>query len=37
MDNVGATLEEQGVASFHNSFAHLLGALERKAASLTRR
>jgi len=31
IDDVGHTLEEQGVASFHESFAHVLGALEAKA------
>ena len=31
MDDVGRTLEEQGVASFHQSFAHVLQALEHKA------
>jgi transaldolase len=34
MDDVGATLEEQGVASFHDSFAHVLGALAAKASRL---
>jgi len=32
MDDVGRALEEQGVASFHDSFAHVLGALEAKAS-----
>jgi transaldolase len=36
IDDVGRTLEEQGVASFHESFAHVLGALEAKAGQLTR-
>ena len=31
MDDVGRTLEDQGVASFHQSFAHVLQALEHKA------
>jgi transaldolase len=34
MDDVGRTLEEQGVASFHESFAHVLAALEAKAGRL---
>jgi transaldolase len=37
MDDVGATLEDEGVASFHESFADVLGALENKAAHLARR
>jgi transaldolase len=32
MGEVGGTLEEQGVASFHDSFAHVLGALAAKAS-----
>lgn len=36
LDDVGSTLEEQGVASFHDSFAHVLGALEAKAGQLAR-
>jgi len=35
MDDVGRTLEEQGVASFHESFAHVLDALKTKARQLT--
>jgi transaldolase len=31
IDDVGHTLEEQGVASFHESFAHVLSAMEAKA------
>ncbi|HET9612066.1 MAG TPA: transaldolase [Acidimicrobiales bacterium] len=31
MDHVGSTLEDQGVASFHDSFAHVLDALGTKA------
>jgi transaldolase len=31
MDDVSATLEDQGVAIFHQSFAHVLNALETKA------
>jgi transaldolase len=31
MDDVGRTLEDQGVASFHKSFGHVLAALETKA------
>jgi transaldolase len=34
MDDVGHTLEAQGVASFHQSFAHVLEALEHKAHQL---
>jgi transaldolase len=34
MDDVGRTLEDQGVASFHQSFAHVLQALESKARQL---
>lgn len=34
MDDVGRTLEDQGVASFHDSFAHVLGSLEVKARTL---
>jgi transaldolase len=37
MDDVGHTLEEQGVASFHESFAHVLDALDTKARQLARR
>jgi transaldolase len=37
MDDVGRTLEDQGVASFHQSFAHVLKALERKARQLAPR
>ena len=37
MDDVGRALEEQGVASFHESFADVLRALEEKAARLSRR
>ncbi len=37
MDDVGDTLEHDGVASFHASFAHVLAALEDKAARLARR
>jgi transaldolase len=37
MDDVGRTLEDQGVASFHQSFAHVLQALERKARQLAPR
>src|SRR5487761_38872 len=35
MVDVGSTLEEQGVASFHDSFAHVLAALEAKTSHLT--
>jgi len=37
MDDVGRLLEDQGVASFHESFAHVLGALETKARQLAPR
>lgn len=37
MDNVGLTLEDQGVASFHESFAHVLATLDTKARQLTGR
>jgi transaldolase len=34
MDDVGLTLEDEGVASFHESFRHVLAALEAKADHL---
>jgi transaldolase len=37
IDDVGHTLEDQGVASFHQSFAHVLQALEHKARQLAPR
>jgi transaldolase len=37
MDDVGRTLEDQGVASFHESFTHVLQALESKARQLAPR
>jgi transaldolase len=37
LDDVGATLEEQGVAAFHASFAHVLGTLAAKARQLAPR
>jgi transaldolase len=37
MDDVGRTLEDQGVASFHESFAHVLQALQTKARQLAPR
>ncbi|HEV8165011.1 MAG TPA: transaldolase family protein, partial [Actinomycetota bacterium] len=37
MDDVGRTLEDQGVASFHQSFAHVLEALQTKARQLAPR
>jgi transaldolase len=37
MDEVGRTLEDQGVAGFHESFAHVLQALESKARQLAPR
>jgi hypothetical protein len=36
MDDVGTTLEEQGVTAFHESFAHLISAPEDKASQLAR-
>jgi transaldolase len=36
MDDVGRTLEDQGVASFHESFVHVLQALEAKAGQPVR-
>jgi transaldolase len=35
MDEVGRTLEDKGVASFHDSFRHLLAALDAKTRQLT--
>jgi transaldolase len=37
MDDVGRTLEDQGVASFHQSFADVLQVLETKARQLAAR
>jgi transaldolase len=37
MDDVGLTLEHQGVASFHESFQDVLGALDAKAHQLATR
>ncbi|MGH9281627.1 MAG: transaldolase [Acidimicrobiales bacterium] len=37
MGEVGLTLEEQGVAGFHASFAHVLGALRTKVRQLAAR
>lgn len=37
MHDVGRTLEERGVASFHESFAHVLAALDTKARHPARR
>jgi len=37
MDDVGISLEDQGVASFHASFAHVLAALDAKANALAGR
>jgi transaldolase len=34
MDDVGRTLEDQAVASFRESFAHVLGVLDTKARQL---
>jgi transaldolase len=35
MDDVGQTLEDQGIAAFHASFAHVLDALRAKAHALS--
>ncbi|HEX6677607.1 MAG TPA: transaldolase [Actinomycetes bacterium] len=37
LEDVGRALEDQGVATFHESFAHVLGALGTKARQLARR
>jgi len=37
MDDVGRALEDQGVASFHESFVHVLHALQAKAHQLAPR
>ena len=37
LDDVGRTLEDQGVASFHESFVHVLRALEAKVRQLVSR
>jgi transaldolase len=37
MDDVGRVLEDQGVAAFHESFAHVLDALQDKARQLAPR
>jgi transaldolase len=37
MDDVGHTLEDEGVASFHDSFQHMLASLAVKAHQLSRR
>jgi transaldolase len=37
LDDVGGALEDQGVASFHESFAHVLHALQAKARRLAPR
>lgn len=37
MEDVGLTLEDQGVTGFHQSFAHLLETLDTKAGRLARR
>ncbi len=37
MDDVGRALEERGVAGFHESFAHVLNALDAKARQLVGR
>lgn len=36
MDDAGRALEEQGVSSLHDSFAHVIGALDAKASQLRR-
>jgi hypothetical protein len=35
-DDAGRALEEQGVSSLHDSFAHAIGALDAKASQLRR-
>jgi transaldolase len=37
MDDVGVTLENNGVAAFHESFQHMLGSLDDKIHRLSRR
>ena len=37
MDDVGLTLEDRGVASFHESFQDMLGGLTAKAHQSSRR
>jgi transaldolase len=37
IDDVGRTLEDQGVAGFHESFAHVLQVLQTKARQLAPR
>jgi len=37
MDNVGLTLEDNGVAAFHESFQHVLASLDAKVRQLSRR
>jgi transaldolase len=37
MDDVGLSLEEQGMAGFHQSFAHVRGPLEAKPRQLAAR
>jgi transaldolase len=37
MDDVGLTLEEQGIAGFHTSYQQVLAALAAKARHLSRR
>jgi transaldolase len=37
MDDVGLALEDQGVASFHESFVHVLHVLEAKLQRLAPR
>ena len=37
MDDVGRALEDQGVASFHESFVHVLDALQTRARQLATR
>jgi transaldolase len=37
MDDVGRTLEDNGVAAFHESFQHVLASLDAKARRLSRR
>jgi transaldolase len=37
MDDVGLTLENNGLAAFHESFQHMLGSLDDKIHRLSRR
>jgi transaldolase len=37
MDDVGLTLEDNGVAGFHQAFGHVLASLDAKARQLSSR